>query len=70
MDHQVSDEEKAAVPEEIQRAAREMAQKAYKERLNKIKMDPLDADLYQQFSSSVQKQVKCLIYFLRKSEIT
>ena len=62
----MSDEEKAAVPEEIQRAAREMARKAYKERLKQIKMDPMDADLYQKFSSSVQKQVKCLVCFSKK----
>ena len=62
----MSDEEKAAVPEEIHRAAREMARKAYKERLKQIKMDPMDADLYQKFSASVQKQVKCLVCFSKK----
>ena len=56
----VSDEDKAAVPEEVLRAARNMGQKAYKERLQKIKMDPVDAELYEQFSASVQKQV---LYF-------
>ena len=30
--HQVSDAEKAAVPEEVKRAAREMGQKAFKQR--------------------------------------
>uniref|UniRef100_A0A0P6CK90 von Willebrand factor A domain-containing protein 8 n=1 Tax=Daphnia magna TaxID=35525 RepID=A0A0P6CK90_9CRUS len=50
--HQVSDEDKAAVPEEIQRAAREMGKKAYQERLKQIRMDPVDAELYQKFSSS------------------
>jgi len=58
--HQVSDEDKAAVPEEVLRAARNMGQKAYKERLQKIKMDPVDAELYEQFSASVQKQVQSL----------
>ncbi|KAI9565843.1 hypothetical protein GHT06_009640 [Daphnia sinensis] len=58
--HQVSDEDKAAVPEEIQRAAREMGKKAYQERLKQIRMDPVDAELYQKFSSSIQKQVLAL----------
>lgn len=53
----MSDEDKAAVPEEIRKAAREMGQKAYQERLKQIKMDPIDAELYKQFSGSVQKQV-------------
>lgn len=34
-----------------------MGKKAYQERLKQIRMDPVDADVYQQFSSSVQKQV-------------
>ena len=47
-----------------------MGQKAYKERLKQIKMDPVDADLYEQFSSSVQKQVRNLnrilnVFFLK-----
>lgn len=53
----MSDEDKAAVPEEIRRAAREMGQKAYQERLKQIQMDPVDAELYEKFSKSVEKQV-------------
>jgi len=34
-----------------------MGQKAYSERLKQIRMNPMDAELYQQFSSTVQKQV-------------
>jgi hypothetical protein len=52
------------VPEEIQRAAREMGKKAYQERLKQIRMDPVDAELYQKFSSSVQKQVLNSDFFL------
>ena len=57
---EVSDEEKATVPEHVKRAAREMGQKAYQERLEQIRMSPFNAELYQQFSSSVQKQVRKL----------
>ena len=51
-----------------------MGQKAYKERLKQIKMDPVDADLYEQFSSSVQKQVRNLnrilnVFFLSETTI-
>ena len=35
-----------------------MGKKAYQERLKQIRMDPVDAELYKQFSSSVQKHVK------------
>lgn len=54
------------MPEEIQRAAREMGKKAYQERLKQIRMDPVDAELYQKFSSSVQKQVRNFICFNMK----
>lgn len=59
--HQVSDEDKEAVPEEVRRAAREMGQKAYQERLKQIRMNPVDGELYQRFSSSVQKQVLFIV---------
>lgn len=65
--HQVSDEDKAAVPEEVRRAAREMGQKAYQERLKQIQMDPLDAQLYESFSKSVHKQVN--IYLINTSYV-
>lgn len=45
------------MPEEVRRAARDMGQKAYQERLKQIRMNPVDGELYQRFSSSVQKQV-------------
>ncbi|XP_055954220.1 von Willebrand factor A domain-containing protein 8-like [Argiope bruennichi] len=57
---QISDEEKQMVPPEVREAARLMAMKAYKEELKKIKMSPYDAELYNQFLSSVEKQVKSL----------
>jgi von Willebrand factor A domain-containing protein 8 len=57
---QVSQEEKDAVPEHIKKAAREMGQKAFQERLREIKMSQYDADLYSQFSDAVNRQVKSL----------
>lgn len=58
--HQLSDEEKNAVPEHIQRAAREMGRKAFEERLKEIGMSGFDATLYAQFSDSVVRQVQSL----------
>uniref|UniRef100_A0A1Y1MII6 von Willebrand factor A domain-containing protein 8 n=1 Tax=Photinus pyralis TaxID=7054 RepID=A0A1Y1MII6_PHOPY len=58
--HQLSDEEKAAVPEHIKRAAREMGRKAFEERLKEIGMSGYDASLYAQFSGAVSKQVLSL----------
>ncbi|XP_066993811.2 von Willebrand factor A domain-containing protein 8 [Anabrus simplex] len=58
--HQVSQEEKDAVPEHVKKAAREMAQKAFKQRLKEIQMSDYDAQLYGQFSDAVNKQVQAL----------
>lgn len=58
--HQLSDEEKADVPEHIQRAAREMGRKAFQEKLKEIGMSEFDANLYAQFSDSVQREVQLL----------
>ncbi|XP_032588947.1 von Willebrand factor A domain-containing protein 8 isoform X2 [Drosophila mojavensis] len=58
--HQLSDEEKANIPQEIKRAAREMNRKAYEQKLKEIKMSALDYSLYAQFSKANQKQVQQL----------
>ncbi|CAG5865389.1 unnamed protein product [Menidia menidia] len=58
--YQVSQAEKDAVPEEVQRAAREMAEKAFKERLKEINMSEYDASTYERFSSAVRRQVQSL----------
>ncbi|CAB0011014.1 unnamed protein product [Nesidiocoris tenuis] len=58
--HQISDEEKAAVPEHVRKAAREMGLKAFKEKLKEIKMSEYDAKLYEQFSNAVSKQVQAV----------
>ncbi|XP_053732319.1 von Willebrand factor A domain-containing protein 8 [Synchiropus splendidus] len=58
--YQVSQAEKDAVPEDVRRAAREMAEKAFKERLREIDMSEYDADTYERFSSAVRRQVQSL----------
>ncbi|XP_017094765.2 von Willebrand factor A domain-containing protein 8 [Drosophila bipectinata] len=58
--HQLSDEEKADVPEEIKKAAREMNRKAFEEKLKEIKMSAHDHKVYAQFSEPNRKQVQQL----------
>jgi len=58
--HQISDEEKEAVPEQVQKAARDMNRKAFAERLREIRMSEYDAQLYEQYASSVRRQVQSL----------
>ncbi|EDW00287.1 von Willebrand factor A domain-containing protein 8 [Drosophila grimshawi] len=58
--HQLSDEEKADIPEEIKRAAREMNRKAFEQKLQEIKMSAHDHKLYAQFSEPNHRQVKQL----------
>ncbi|XP_064165757.1 von Willebrand factor A domain-containing protein 8 [Anguilla rostrata] len=58
--HQVSQAEKDAVPEEVRRAARDMAEKAFKERLKEIQMSQYDAATYERFSGAVRRQVQSL----------
>ncbi|KAG0722072.1 von Willebrand factor A domain-containing protein 8 [Chionoecetes opilio] len=58
--HQVTQAEKDAVPEEVRRAAREMGQKAFKERLKQIKMSEYDASLYERFVKNVEPQIRAL----------
>lgn len=58
--YQVPQHEKDAVPEEIKQAAREMAEKAWKERLREIQMSEYDAETYESFAKSVRRQVHSL----------
>ncbi|KAK3543698.1 hypothetical protein QTP70_027205 [Hemibagrus guttatus] len=58
--HQISQAEKDAVPEEVKRAAREMAEKAFKARLKEIQMSEYDAATYERFSGAVRRQVQSL----------
>ncbi|XP_068159002.1 von Willebrand factor A domain-containing protein 8 isoform X1 [Drosophila tropicalis] len=58
--HQLSDEEKNDIPEEIKKAAREMNRKAFEEKLKEIKMSSHDHQLYAQFSEPNRRQVQQL----------
>ncbi|XP_078415732.1 von Willebrand factor A domain-containing protein 8 isoform X1 [Cetorhinus maximus] len=58
--YQVSQAEKDAVPEEVKRAAREMAEKAFKERLKEIHMSEYDAATYERFSGAIRRQVQSI----------
>ncbi|KAM8820841.1 von Willebrand factor A domain-containing protein 8 [Eudromia elegans] len=58
--YQVSQAEKDAVPEEVKRAAREMGEKAFKQRLKEIRMSEYDASTYERFSGAVRRQVQSL----------
>uniref|UniRef100_A0ABM5FZN6 von Willebrand factor A domain-containing protein 8 n=1 Tax=Pogona vitticeps TaxID=103695 RepID=A0ABM5FZN6_9SAUR len=58
--YQVSQAEKDAVPEEVKKAAREMAEKAFKQRLKEIQMSEYDASTYERFSGAVRRQVQLL----------
>ncbi|KAF0309213.1 von Willebrand factor A domain-containing protein 8 [Amphibalanus amphitrite] len=56
----VPDWEKEAVPEHVQKAAREMNRAAYQERLRQIRMSEHDAAMYDQMSGNIRKQVQSL----------
>ncbi|XP_072440906.1 von Willebrand factor A domain-containing protein 8 isoform X2 [Chiloscyllium punctatum] len=58
--YQVSQAEKDAVPEEVKRAARAMAEKAFKERLKEIHMSEYDAATYERFSGAIRQQVQSI----------
>ncbi|XP_058526672.1 von Willebrand factor A domain-containing protein 8 [Ochotona princeps] len=58
--YQISDAEKDAVPEEVKRAAREMGQRAFQQRLKEIQMSEYDAATYERFSGAVRRQVHSL----------
>ncbi|XP_061677938.1 von Willebrand factor A domain-containing protein 8 isoform X2 [Syngnathoides biaculeatus] len=57
---QLSQAEKDAVPDHVRRAAREMAEKAFRDRLKEIDMSEYDAAAYERFSSAVRRQVQSL----------
>ncbi|XP_058040478.1 von Willebrand factor A domain-containing protein 8 isoform X3 [Ahaetulla prasina] len=58
--YQISQAEKDAVPEEVKKAAREMGEKAFKQRLKEIEMSEYDASTYERFSGAVRRQVQSL----------
>ncbi|XP_051781637.1 von Willebrand factor A domain-containing protein 8 [Erpetoichthys calabaricus] len=55
--YQVSQAEKDAVPEEVKRAAREMAEKAFKERLQEIPYSGYGLVRYRRWTTALQRQL-------------
>jgi hypothetical protein len=55
--YQINDAEKLNVPEEVKQAARQMAKEALAARLKEIEMKAYDAEVYEQYSGAVVKQV-------------
>jgi hypothetical protein len=54
--HQLSDAEKAAVPEHVREAAAAMGRQAFAERLREIDMSPHEAEVYARFSRAVHSE--------------
>ena len=54
---------------QILAAAREMAQKAFKERLQEIEMSEYDAEMYERFSGNVRRQVTSLRVILESLQV-
>ncbi|XP_010159396.1 PREDICTED: von Willebrand factor A domain-containing protein 8, partial [Eurypyga helias] len=67
--YQISQAEKDAVPEEVKRAAREMGEKAFKQRLKEIQMSEYDASTYERFSGAVRRQVQSLRIILDNLQV-
>lgn len=66
--YQLSDEEKMAVPEEVKQAARELGQKALKERLKEISMSEHDHNAFTQLRARIHKQVGMLKAILESTQ--
>lgn len=57
---QVSDEMKQNVPEHVRRAAREMGEKMFRERLRDIQMSTFDYEMYTKYMENVKKPIQQL----------
>ncbi|KAI8616388.1 AAA domain-containing protein [Chytriomyces sp. MP71] len=58
--HQVSDEEKSKVPQNVLEAARKMGKDALEKRLAEISMNPFEADMYVSVLANVKDEVRKL----------
>eukprot|EP00045_Choanoeca_perplexa_P012171 m.131630 g.131630 ORF g.131630 m.131630 type:complete len:1706 (-) comp15913_c0_seq3:46-5163(-) len=58
--HQLSELEKADVPDEIKEAARSMGEQAFQERLNEIQMTPHESSVYERFFRAVEDEIQQL----------
>ena len=58
--YQVPDDVKAAVPEHIRKAARELGQKVFKDRLKEIEMSEYEHDVYEKYLQKISSEIKML----------
>ena len=58
--YQVPDDVKAAVPEHIRKAARELGQKVFKERLKEIEMSEYEHEVYEKYLKKISGEIKML----------
>lgn len=57
---QVPDDVKAAVPEHIRKAARELGRKVFKERLKEIEMSEYEHEVYEKYLNKISSEIKML----------
>lgn len=57
---QVSDSMKQNVPEHVRKAAREMGEKAFRERLKEIQMSPYEHEVYTKYLNNVKRPIQQL----------
>ena len=67
--HQVSDEKKAEVSEEAAKAARAMAEKALRKKLDEINMNQSEWEMYQRFLDPIKNDIQNLRAVLNQVEI-
>ncbi|CAF3863180.1 unnamed protein product [Adineta steineri] len=58
--YQVPDDVKAAVPEHIRKAAKELGQKVFKERLKEIEMSEYEHEVYEKYINKISSEIKML----------
>lgn len=58
--YQVPDDVKAAVPEHIRKAAKELGQKVFKERLKEIEMSEYEHETYEKYLNKISSEIKML----------
>ncbi|CAF3396834.1 unnamed protein product [Rotaria sp. Silwood1] len=58
--YQVPDDVKAAVPEHIRKAAKELGQKVFKERLKEIEMSEYEHEVYEKYLNKISSEIKML----------
>ncbi|CAF0766137.1 unnamed protein product [Brachionus calyciflorus] len=65
---QISDDLKKNVPEHVRKAAREMGEKAFRERLKQIQMSPYEHEIYLKYLNNVKRPIQQLRNILESLE--